>query len=750
MRGRSRLILLVGLLLAGTLIRAVAADPENNRGVARQPVANSADQGGQVIVGWRVAQPDPRVEIAAATNATARVQALSGRLGLQVQALRDLAPRMQLLQLDETPGAGTHAEQLRRLRADAEIEFVEPNYRRYRHAVPDDPLYSTTVNNIVGQWYFRTPPSPPVPPSGASTSDINAAIDSEHAWDITTGSAGTVVAVLDTGVRYDHPDLTARLLPNDPANGIVGGYDFVSGESTTNFLVANDGNGWDPDPSDPGDWIDSTDLTHPVFAGCSSSTSSWHGTRVTGLLGAATNNAAGIAGGTWQPMILPVRVLGKCFGTDADIIAGMRWAAGIHVTGVPDNPHPARILNLSLGAVGSCPASYSPVISEVTALGVLVVVSAGNASGPVDSPGNCPGVLAIGGLRHAGTKVGYSSFGAQIGVSAPAGNCVNVGAGPCLYALTTTINLGTTTPGASGYATQNDATPNVGTSFSAPLVSGIAALMQGVNSHLNTSQMIARIKEGAVAFPADSTLPNCPAVDSSGQCNCTTTTCGAGMANALNSVNAALRPIANVAPPAPSAGQNVMLDGSASVAADGHIIATYAWTAVTGGASPPGIGANSPIATVVAPAAGVATYQRAITSRLTVTDNQVPALQDHADVTATVTVPRVTVSFTAAPPAISTTGTSTLTWNTVNATSCIASGAWTGGQPISGTLVVGPFPAGVRTYSLSCTDGLTTDVKTATVTITVPGSGGGGSEGLPELLILLCAARAWRRRKLGN
>src|SRR5262249_20126029 len=153
--------------------------------------------------------------------------------------------------------------------------------------------------------------------------------------------------------------------------------------------------------------------------------SSWHGTRVAGILGAITNNGVGVAGLTWSPQILPVRALGKCGGLDSDIIAGMLWAGGIAVSGAPNNPSPARIINMSLGGAGGCLGSYRDAIGQLTALGVLVVASAGNEGGPVDTPANCPGVAGIAGLRQAGTKVGYSSLGPQIALGAPAGNCGN-------------------------------------------------------------------------------------------------------------------------------------------------------------------------------------------------------------------------------------------------------------------------------------------------------------------------------------
>ena len=126
---------------------------------------------------------------------------------------------------------------------------------------------------------------------------------------------------------------------------------------------------------------------------------------------------------TWQGWIEPVRVLGKCGGYDSDILAGMAWAAGMSVSGVPPNPYPARIVNMSLGEVGSCQAfpAYQQMIDELAAAGVLVVVSAGNEGGPVDVPANCAGVVGVAGLRQVGTKVGYSSLGPEIALERPGG-----------------------------------------------------------------------------------------------------------------------------------------------------------------------------------------------------------------------------------------------------------------------------------------------------------------------------------------
>src|SRR5450631_4951166 len=216
---------------------------------------------------------------------------------------------------------------------------------------------------------------------------------------------------------------------------------------------------------------------------------------------------------------------------------------------VPDNPYPADIINLSLGGSGTCTTTgYPTVIDSLTKMGVLIVASAGNESGPVDVPANCPGVLAVAGLRNVGTKVGYSSFGAQVGIAAPAGNCIN-SSGACLRSIDTTYNVGLTTPGANGYTDQTNF--NLGTSFSAPIVSGIAALMRAVNANLTPPQLIARIKASAMQFPPAGSVPVCDATTGTGECACPNdgTQCGAGMINAFSAVKAAQKPIAAIASP---------------------------------------------------------------------------------------------------------------------------------------------------------------------------------------------------------
>jgi len=551
-----------------------------------------------------------------ARTTPADVVLLTQRARLDMAASRQLTPSMHVVFLRKTLYGAAVESALAALRADPAVKFAEIDQLRYPHQVatdvPNDPLFVASAD-ASGQWFMMTP-------STATPGSDAAATDAVSAWAITTGSTGTVIADVDTGVRFDHPDLLragfgGRLLP---------GYDFVGGDESATaslgtYLIANDGDGWDPDPSDPGDWLSSTDQSNALFpsASCPVQDSSWHGTRVLGILGALTDNDVGIAGMTWQPYLLPVRALGKCGGYDSDIITAMQWAAGMSVSGVPDNPYPADIINLSLGGPGACPSDYANAISTLTGMGVLIVASAGNGSVPpasaaVDAPANCAGVLGVAGLRNIGTKVGYSSLGPEVSVAAPAGNCVNA-SGACLRSIDTTSNTGLTVPVDSTYTNENN--PNLGTSFSAPIVAGIAALMRAVNANLTPAQLIARIEASAAQFPQPAGLPVCPNANaSSGECACPNdgSECGAGMVNALNAVIAAQRPIAAVVVPA-TTGTSAVLDASGSVAACGRTIARYSWVASGGVVIQPG--------TAAAPQATVTPQGTAGSVVLTVTDS---------------------------------------------------------------------------------------------------------------------------------
>jgi serine protease len=692
MPGIARLLLVLGCGSSVWLMQAQAAVPEWNP--VRTHGVQLGPEAGRLVVGFRattgsavvVNAVQPRsqaqsVKIVQAYTSEADVAGLAQRNGLAMARSRQMTPSMHVLFLQKTLyGADVNAV-LDRLRRDPAVQFADVDQRRYAHSVPNDPLFMPTAG-ASGQWFMQAPGATTITLGGTATQDLSAT-DAVSAWAITTGSSGTVIADVDTGVRFDHPDLLragfgGRLLP---------GYDFVgqdynsAGAALGTFLIANDGDGWDPDPSDPGDWINNTDQKNKDLfptATCAVQDSSWHGTRVMGILGALTSNGIGVAGMTWNPYLLPIRALGKCGGYDSDIIAGMQWAAGMPVTGVPDNPYPATIVNLSLGGTGSCPSAYQNAVNTLGTMGVLIVVSAGNGGSTVDTPANCAGVLAVAGLRNVGTKVGYSSFGPEVGVAAPAGNCVS--SPGCFRPIDTTNNFGLTTPGTNGYSDQ--ANPNLGTSFSAPIVSGIAALMRAVNANLTPPQLISRIKSSASPFPPNTgNLPVCPNVvpttgATPGECSCVPGQCGAGMVNALSAVKAALNPIAAVLVPATvNAGSNAVFDAAGSAAACNLTIASYAWKA-TGGVTFQSVANAAQVTVVSTGAAGTLT--------LTVTDSA--ANTDTATVTFT-----STGATTTAPSSAGTAVTACPTSRTVTPTPPTITEAFSPasvGQNVASTLTI--------------------------------------------------------------
>ncbi len=545
---------------------------------------------------------------------TAQAVSLGARTGLTLRGGLGVAERTQVM----FASGMTSAQLAERLTQDSDIEYAVPDERKRRMVAPNDNLYFSgpaSVGPASGQWYLR-----------ANTGAVKASIDVEPAWSITTGSPSIVVADLDSGIRFDHPDLQRA------ANGgnILPGYDMVS-----NLGVANDGDGRDADPSDPGDWITAAEanLVGGDFYKCTSQdstgryvaeSSSWHGTQTAGLIAASTNNGIGMASVGRNVRLLPVRVLGKCGGFDSDIIAGMRWAAGLAVAGVPTNPTPARVINMSLGGGGACSAAYQAAMADISAAKVVVVASAGNSAGhAVSSPANCPGVIAVAALRHVGTKVGFSDLGPEIAISAPGGNCVNVAANtPCLYPILTTSNAGSTVPFAGSSLYTDSFDYSLGTSFSAPLVSGTVALMLSARPNLSPSEVLTLLKGTARAFPTtggdngDGTVVKqctAPQYDAANkpidqiQCYCTTSTCGAGMLDAGAAVTLSTQVVLAriaVSPDSPTADQLITLSASPSLAAPGRSIASYAWTLNDGGGIVAPFTSNADKVTVTARGAG--------------------------------------------------------------------------------------------------------------------------------------------------
>jgi len=324
------------------------------------------------------------------------------------------------------------------------VEYVELDKLNQPTLTPNDTRYSE-------QWGY------------SGTYGIKA----NQAWDVTNGT-GAVVAVLDTGIT-NHSDLNANILP---------GYDFIGDTS-----VSNDGNGRDSDPSDPGDWVTANQCggTHAA------QNSSWHGTHVAGTIAAVTSNAKGVAGVAYGAKIVPARVLGTCGGYDSDIADAIIWASGGTVSGVPANANPAEVINLSLGGSGACGTTTQNAINGAVSRGTTLVIAAGNDNVNVSnaSPANCNNVIAVASITSTGARSSFSNYGTLIDIAAPGSNILS------------TLNAGTTTPGAETYASYN------GTSMATPHVAGVVALIQAVATTPKTpAQVEALIKGNVTAFPS--------------------------------------------------------------------------------------------------------------------------------------------------------------------------------------------------------------------------------------------------------
>lgn len=309
------------------------------------------------------------------------------------------------------------------------IDIVQPNYLNNFHIVPNDPWYSLQQLNLVSL---------------------------PDAWNYTTGSSMIVVGIVDSGILKDHPDLLGNIYynPHEISDNSI--------DDDNNGYI-DDYCGWDfsdaPEMADValGDFMDQdNDVTDENF----------HGTHVSGILGAATNNSIGIAGVCWNVKILPLRAgfrttTGTGFLQDDDAAAAIIYATDMGVS----------VMNLSWGD-----PNYSPIIADACNYayqrGVVIVASAGNDPGPFLSyPAKLSSVISVGAVDPYKNLAGFSSYGPELDLVAP---------------------------GQQIYSTYKTTEPDVykemsGTSMSSPFVAGAAALIKSIQPNLSPDEVKARI-----------------------------------------------------------------------------------------------------------------------------------------------------------------------------------------------------------------------------------------------------------------
>ncbi|MGA9772479.1 MAG: S8 family peptidase [Blastocatellia bacterium] len=350
----------------------------------------------------------------------------------------------------ELDGSLSVEEAVELMSNDPRVEYAEPNYLLFPSTMPNDSLF-TQQWSLMNTGVFGT---------GKPGADISAT----RAWDLTTGSNDIVVAVIDTGVDLTHPDLS----PNA----------WVNSREQANNGVDDDGNGY-VDDQNGWNFVSNRPTTYE------SSTADWHGTHVSGAIGAAGNNGIGVTGIAWHVKIMSLKFIGATTGSTADAAKAINYVIDQKKRGVN-----VRVINSSWGGTSSS-ASLKSAIAAAGNAGILFVCAAGNGgddqSGDdlADAPyypavwsAEISSIITVAAVDYTDTYAGFSNYGY---------NTVQVGAPG--------VNTFSTAPdGQYGYG--------AGTSMSTPHVSGVAALLFSREPGLSPSQARKRIVSTADPLPS--------------------------------------------------------------------------------------------------------------------------------------------------------------------------------------------------------------------------------------------------------
>lgn len=324
----------------------------------------------------------------------------------------ELVPGLELIDVAEG-----NARAIQALRNNPHVLYAEPDGVMHADTTPNDPKFSS-------QWGLNQ----------SSNIDING----PEAWGVTTGNSSFKIAVIDTGVDYNHPDLKANIWTNpgeiagngidDDGNGYVDdvhGYDFINNDS------------------DPMDDVD-------------------HGTHCAGILGAVGNNGVGIAGVNWQAKIVALKFLGPDGGVTSDAIRALDYAVKMGI----------KVSSNSYGGTGTSEQAFVDALSRAAAANHVFIAAAGNDGVDNDvephypSSYSAPNLVSVAALDSTGARAPYSNWGAtSVDIAAPGSSI-----------LSTTPN--------------NTYQYMSGTSMATPMVAGVAALIYGRNPSWTYSQVI--------------------------------------------------------------------------------------------------------------------------------------------------------------------------------------------------------------------------------------------------------------------